>query len=211
MKIRIIIADDYPIVRSGIRAELSRHDDFEIVGEAVTTDEVIEKVDALLVNIILLDLNMPGMKAIDVIKLLKRTHPKVKILVLTAHGDKGTALGVMKAGADGYVLKDEDPYVIQDAIRAVVNGKNWLSSSIATFMIERIRNTNQISGPNLLTEKESEVIRLIAEGMTTKEIALHIGMAERTVELHITNIYKKLGVNSRASAIRWASENGIIQ
>lgn len=210
MKIRVLIADDHPIVRSGIRTELSRHDDFEIAGEAVTTDEVIEKVDASSVDAIILDLNMPGTKAMDVIKRLRKTHPKIKILVLTAHGDKGTALGVLRAGADGYVLKDEDPYVIPDAIRAVMNGKNWVSSSVATFMMGRVRDTNLTPGPDLLTEKECEVIRLIAEGMTTKDITIRTGMAERTVEFHITNIYEKLGVNSRASAVHWATENGVI-
>jgi DNA-binding NarL/FixJ family response regulator len=210
LKTNVLIADDHPIVLSGVRAELSRHSDFEIVGEAVTTDEVLEQVDALRIDVIILDLNMPGTKAMDVIKRLKKTHPKIKILVLTAHGDKGTALGVLRAGADGYVLKDEDPDIIPDAIYAVMNGKNWVSPSIVTFTIERAREIKLMPGLDLLTEKECEILRLIAQGMTTKDISARTGMAARTVEFHITNIYEKLGVNSRASAVHWATENGVI-
>ncbi len=210
MKLRILIADDHPFVRFGIRAELSRHSDFEIVAEAMTTDEVIEKIEGIPVDVVILDLNMPGMKAMDLIKHLKRERPSIRILVLTAHGDKGTAFGVLRAGADGYVLKDEDPYLLSEAIHSVVRGKNWISPAVTTLMIGRIRETNSNSSSDLLTEKECEVIRWIAEGLITKDIAARTGMAERTVEFHVTNIYDKLGVNSRARAVCWAKENGII-
>ena len=145
--VRVLIADDHPIVRSGIKAELNRHADLEITGEAVTADEVIEKVNQIPVDVIILDISMPGIKATDVIKQIGKSHPHIKILVLTAHGDKGTIMAMLKAGAHGYVLKEEDPYVLPDAIRPA-KGKNWVSPSVATLMMGKIRenktNTNSV-------------------------------------------------------------------
>jgi two-component system, NarL family, response regulator DegU len=206
----VIIADDHPIVRSGIRAELTRHADFKIIGEAVTADEVIEQVNQGPVDVVILDISMPGIKAIEVIKRIGKSHPHIKILVLTAHGDKGTIMAVLKAGAHGYVLKEEDPYVVPDAIRAVMKGKNWVSPSVATLMMGKIRDSKANANSGVLTERECEVIRLIADGLSTKDIASRICMAERTVEFHISNIYDKLGVNTRPSAVRWAQEHGIL-
>lgn len=209
--IRVLIADDHRLLLSGIRAELSRHPDLEVVGEAITGDQVIEMVSNVPVDAVILDISMPGMKVMDVIRRLKRDWPELKILILTAYLDKGTALGIMKAGADGYVLKDDDPVVIPGAIRDIMAGKTWLSSSVATFLIGRIRKVNSSSSnSNLLTEKEIEIIRLISEGLVTKDISSRSNLSVRTIESHITNIYSKLGVGTRASAVSWAKEHGVI-
>ncbi len=210
MKTRVLIADDHPIVRSGLKTELSRHADFEITGEAINGDEVITKVNEGPVDVVILDISMPGIKAVDVIKRLAKSHPTVKVLVLTAHGDKGTIMSMLKAGAHGYILKDEDPYVVPDAIRSVMKGKNWVSPSVATLMMGKIRENKAETSSGVLSERECEVIRLIADGLTTKDIASRINMAERTVEFHISNIYDKLGVNTRPSAVRWAQEHGVL-
>jgi two-component system response regulator DegU len=108
LRTRILIADDHPIFRSGLKAELSRHTDFEIVGEAVDGDEVIAKVNEAQLDVVILDISMPGIKAADVIKRLGKSHPAIKVLVLTAHGDKGTITSMLKAGAHGYILKEEE-------------------------------------------------------------------------------------------------------
>lgn len=209
--VRVLIADDHRLMLTGIRTELSRHSDFEVVGEAVTGDQVIEMVSNVPVDAVVLDISMPGMKVMEVIRRLKRDWPELKILILTAYLDKGTALGIMKAGADGYVLKDDDPVVIPGAIRDIMAGKTWLSSSVATFLIGRIRKVNgSSSNSNLLTEKEIEIIRLISEGLVTKDISSRSNLSVRTIESHITNIYGKLGVGTRASAVNWAKEHGVI-
>lgn len=209
--IRVLIADDHRLMLAGIRTELTRHSDFEIVGEAVTGDQVIEMVSKTPVDAVILDISMPGMKTMDVIRRLKKDWPELKILILTAFVDKGTALGIMKAGADGYILKDDDPAVIPGAIRDIMQGKTWLSSSIATYLMGRIRKVKgSSSSSNLLTEREVEVIVLISEGLTTKDISSRCNQSVRTVEYHITNIYGKLGVSTRASAVNWAKEHGII-
>ena len=210
MKTRVLIADDHPIVRSGIRTELSRHSDFEIVGEAVTADEVMELVAQIKMDVIILDISMPGIKAAEVIKRIGKSHPDTKILILTAHGDKGTIISMLKAGAHGYVLKDEDPDVVPDAIRAVMKGKNWVSASVATLMMGKLRDGKSKSNSGVLTEREIEVIQLIADGLTTKDIAARMNIAERTVEFNVSNIYDKLGVNTRPAIVRWAQEHGIL-
>ena len=210
MKTRVLIADDHPIVRSGIRAELTRHSDFQIVGEAVTADEVIQLVSQAATDIIILDISMPGIKAAEVIKRIGKSHPDTKILVLTAHGDKGTIMSMLKAGAHGYVLKDEDPEVVPDAIRTVMSGKNWVSPSVTTLMVGKLRDGKPKSNSGVLTEREIEVIRLIADGLTTKDIASRLNIADRTVEFNVSNIYDKLGVNTRGAIVHWAQENDVL-
>jgi DNA-binding NarL/FixJ family response regulator len=210
LKTRVLIADDHPIVRSGLRTELSRHADFEIAGEAISTDEVIAMIKDIPVDVVILDISMPGIKAVEVIKRLGKSHPNIKVLVLTAHGDKGTIMSMLKAGAHGYILKEEDPYVVPDAIRSVMKGRNWVSPAVATLMMGKIRENKSESSSSVLTERECEVIHLIADGLSTKDIASRINMAERTVEFHISNIYDKLGVNTRPSAVRWAQEHGVL-
>jgi len=210
LRTRILIADDHPIFRSGIKAELSRHSDFEIVGEAVDGDEVIAKVNEAPLDVVILDISMPGIKAVDVIRRLGKSHPAIKVLVLTAHGDKGTITSILKAGAHGYVLKEEDPFVVPEAIRSVIKGRNWVGPSVATLMMGRFRENKSETNSGVLTEKECEVIRLIADGLSTRDIASRTHMAERTVEFHISNIYDKLGVTTRPSAVRWAQEHGML-
>jgi DNA-binding NarL/FixJ family response regulator len=207
---QVLIADDHPIVRSGIRTELSRHQDCVVVGEAVSGDQVLEWASKTKFDVVLLDINMPGMKALEVIKNLRKSYPAVKILVLTADKDKGTIISILNAGAEGFISKDEDPCVIPDAIRSIMQGKKWLSPVASTLIIENLSRPRAGLGNNLLTDREISILRLIATGSTTKELSSRLGMAERTVEFHITNIYDKLGVNSRASAVNSAKENGLI-
>lgn len=210
LRTRILIADDHPIFRSGLKTELSRHTDFEIAGEAVDGDEVIAKVNEGPVDVVILDISMPGIKAVDVIRRLGKSHPAIKVLVLTAHGDKGTITSMLKAGAHGYILKEEDPFVVPEAIRSVTKGRNWVGPSVATLMMGKFRENPSETNSGVLTEKECEVIRLIADGLSTRDIASRTHMAERTVEFHISNIYDKLGVTTRPSAVRWAQEHGIL-
>jgi len=210
VKVQVLIADDHPIVRSGIRTELSRHQDFEIVGEAVTGDQVLEWASKAKIDVVILDINMPGLKTLEVIKRLRKSYPATKILVVTAYTDKGTVTGILNAGAEGFITKDEDPYVIPDAIRSILQGKNWLGPVASTQVVKRLKEPRTNQGNSLLTDREVTVLGLIANGLTTKEIANQIGMAERTVEFHITNIYEKLGVSSRASAVNWAKDKGLI-
>lgn len=210
MKTRILIADDHPIIREGLITHLSKQSDFEVVAEAITTDEVLKKMVAVPIDLIILDISMPGMKVLDLVKLLRIHYPVVKILILSAYGEKGTVLSLLKAGVNGYLLKDENPTVIPDAVRAVMAGNAWFSSKVATFLLDRIKTRKPDAPPDHLTGKEKEILSLLAEGLTTREITERIGMAERTVEFHISNIFDKFGVNSRAGAVSWAKDHQLI-
>lgn len=209
MKTRILIADDHPIIRSGLRSEFLRHDDFEVVGEAETTNQVLDYVSKAPVDVILLDINMPGAKTIEVVRVIRKNYPHVKTIILTVHSDKGTVLSMLKAGADGYALKDESPIKVLEAIRTVIVGKNWVSPTVASYLIGQIGGKPNSNSDDLLTERESTVVRLICEGLTTSQIAEQIKKSERSVETYITSIYAKLGVNSRQKVVCWAKENGI--
>jgi len=210
LKIRILIADDHPFIRVGIKSELNRHEDFEVVAEAETTNEVLSFIGKLPLNVVLLDINMPGVKAIEVVRWIKKDHPEVKIVILTVHSDKGMVLSMLKAGADAYALKDEGPNNVLEAVRAVVNGKNWVSQRIAPYLIGEIGGKVTLNGDNLLTDRESTVVQLICDGMTTSQIAEQIQKSERTVEWHITCIYNKLEVNSRQKVVSWAKDCGLV-
>lgn len=208
MRTRILIADDHPFIRAGIKSEIVRHDDLEVVAEAETTNQVLDYVSKQPVDVVLLDINMPGVKSIDVVRTIQKNYPQVKTIILTVHSDKGMVLSMLKAGADGYALKDENPNNVLEAIRAVMEGKNWVSPTVASYLIGQIGGKPVSTSDNLLSPRESTIVRLICEGMTTRQMAEQIQMSERTVEAHITNIYFKLGVNSRQKIVCWAKDNG---
>ena len=210
LKTRILIADDHPFIRTGLRSEFVRHDDFEVVAEAENTNQVLDYIDNLPVDVVLLDVNMPGVKTLEVVRIIRKNYPQIKTIILTVHSDKGTVLSMLKAGADGYALKDESPNNVLEAVRVVMNGKNWISPSVASYLIGQIGGKRVSSSDNLLSDRESTVVRLICDGMTTRQIAEQIQMSERTVETHITNIYAKLGVNSRQKVVCWAKDNGFV-
>lgn len=210
MKVKLLVADDHPIVRSGIRTEISKHPDFEIIGEAVTGDQVLEWADKSKIDLVVLDIIMPGTKTIDVLKQLKKRYPAVKVLILSAHIDKSTVTSFLSAGAEGFISKDEDPNIIPEAIRSILNGKNWLSPVVSTLVIEQLNRPRPRKESQILTNREVTVLKMVADGLTSKEIASELNTAERTVEFHLTNIYEKLGANSRASAVNKAKERDLI-
>jgi DNA-binding NarL/FixJ family response regulator len=213
MTIHVVIADDHPIVRSGIRTELERHADFEVVGEALNGDDSVRLIEELKPDILLLDIQMPGKKAIEIVHELKSQDDCCHILVLSAHDDIPTIIGMMKAGVNGYILKDEDPVFISEAIRAVLIGDIWLSPGVSdrlTTIMDSIDGSHNGGHTNALTKRELEVLYWVASGSTNREITNNLQMAERTVEFHISNILKKLGAKGRLEAVMKAKEKGIV-
>lgn len=211
MSIRVIIADDHPIVRSGVRNELTRHSDLEVVGEALNGDEALSLVYTLQPDILLLDIHMPGKRANDIVQELRAQADFCRILVLSAHGDIPTIIGMLKAGVSGYILKDEDPMVISEAIRAVQLGDTWLSPGVSDRLSNILSDSDDPnSGNNQLTKRELQVLQAISAGNTSREIATQLHMAERTVEFHITNLLRKLGAKGRLEAAMKAKELGIL-
>jgi DNA-binding NarL/FixJ family response regulator len=210
MSIRIIIADDHKIVRSGIKAELDQQKDFEIIGEATSGDVALEMALSQFPDVLLLDIMMPGMKAFEIISRLRQSQAPVHVMILTAHGDRGTISGLLQLGVDGFLLKDEDPSVLPDAIRKISSGKKWVSTRVTDYLLENAQAASHQSELPVLTEKEINVLRLISEGLSTKEIVSALGSKERTVEFHIKKIKTKLGVNTSAQAVAWAKDHGVL-
>jgi len=210
MPITVLIADDHPIVRSGIRNELLHHADIEVVGEAVSGDEVLPQVGELRPDVLVLDINMPGPKAVHILHDLGEVDQPPQVLVLTAYGDPENVLGMLKAGARGYLLKDSSPAEIADAIRSVAEGLTWLSPAVAGVLLESQEGIWAQVEEGLLSLRELEVLQFVAQGFNNPQIAERLSISEGTVKNHITNIYDKLGLHTRAEAVAWAWQNGIV-
>ena len=210
MTIRVVIADDHPIIRSGVRGELDRSGGFEVAGEALDGDEALRLAQKVKPDVLMLDVNMPGMKAINVLRTLKGGGVTPRVLVLTAYSDPGTVIGLLKAGADGYLLKDEDPSVIPEAVRAVSKGETWFSPSLPAEVVAIVRENRGVAVGDALTDREQQVLQFLVEGCTNKEVAQELQTSERTVEFHVSNILAKLGVKSRLEAALWAKEHGFV-
>ena len=209
MTIRVLIADDHPIVRAGVRGELARHADIEVVGEATNGDEAAQLSETLQPDVLVLDIEMPGLKAMEVIEHALVLSTPVRVLILTAHDDIDNVHDMLEAGATGYLLKDEAPEVIADAVRAVAEGKTWLSDEVAQLLARYAADEAQQPQSMPLSDRELEVLRLVAAGQTNRETGATLYISERTVRFHLRSIYDKLGVNSRAEAAVWAVKHGL--
>ncbi len=211
VKIKVLLADDHPIVRSGIRNELALHADIELVGEAMNGDEALRLCKLLKPDVLLLDINMPGLKAVKVVCSLRQEPKPPRVLVLTAYGGLENALEMLRAGARGYLLKDEDPSTITEGIRAVAQGRTWLSAAIAANIISQVVTEGRTVTEDVLSPRELEVLRLLACGYSNTQITETLTIAEGTVKNHITNLLSKLGVHSRTEAAAWAWQRGLVQ
>jgi DNA-binding NarL/FixJ family response regulator len=207
--IRVLLADDHPLMRAGIALTLSREPDIELVGQAEDGLEARRLAASLRPDVLLLDVSMPGPRAADTVVHLASTCPDTRVLALTAYDDDVYVTALVEAGVCGYVLKDEAPTAMLRAVRAVAEGERWFSSSIA----ERLnRRRLRADGYEVnLTKRESEALRLVMEGLTDREVGLALGLSERTVRYHLGNVYSKLGVSARAEAVAKALELGLVR
>jgi DNA-binding NarL/FixJ family response regulator len=202
-KIRILLIDDHPIVRSGIRMLLEQVDDIAVVGEADRGTHAIDLVKRLKPDVLILDVEMPDKSGVEVAREICAAQLPVRILALSAHDDEQFILSLLSSGAVGYLTKEEALDTIVDAVRGVARGEEgWLSRRAAARMAAHTRkdHTDSIH----LTEREEEVLRLLSRGWSNDHIAAELHLSERTVRFHLSNIYGKLEVSSRAEAIHWA-------
>lgn len=207
--IRVLLADDHPLVRSGIRTMLSAEDDMMLVAEATSGDEAQRLAVELNPHVLLLDLNMPGPPAIETLSYLRVQQPDVKVLVLTAYNDDAYVRGLVASGVAGYVLKDEAAEAVVRAIRAVVQGDSWFSRSIMEKLAHRSVDGPELSDEPILTNRERETLNLMARGWDNARIAAELNLAEQTIRNYVSRIYLALSLTSRAEAVIWARERGL--
>ena len=213
-KVRIVLAEDHTILREGLRALLSSDSIFEIVGEAEDGREAVRCVERLSPDLLLMDLSMPRMSGMEAISEIKKRHPETRIIALTVHKTEEYLLTTLKAGADGYVLKDATHDELVLAIKHVMTGKSYLSPSVSEKVIEGYlegrEGVESVSAWKTLSQREREVLKLIAEGYKNKEIAKDLCISLKTVEKHRANLMKKLDLHNAAALTVYAMEKGLV-
>ena len=210
--LRVLIADDHPLFRHGLQALLSATPDFDVVGEASTGDEVISQASTLQPDVILMDIQMPGQSGIEATRRILHEHPSIRILVVTMFEDDASVFTAMRAGARGYVLKDAEKVEMLRAISAVGSGEAIFSPAIATRLIDFFSAPQPAVPPQTfpeLTEREREILNLIAQGQSNPEIAARLVLSSNTVRNYVSNIFSKLQVADRAHAIIRARDAGL--
>ena len=209
--IQVLVADDHPIVRKGINDELSRENDIDVIGQAIDGDGAMDLAASLQPEVLVLDINMPGMKAAEIIRATRNLRKPPNVLIVSAYGDTEIVLAMLKAGAIGYLLKDEEPTVIIDAVRSVAVGKTWFSSAVASSVVlSSIRDDSDLIISEI-TDREEEILILVALGHDNEEISHKLSITVGTVKNHISSIYDKLRVRSRAEAVTWAWQRGLVK
>lgn len=209
--INVILVDDHPLMRLGVKASLmSYKDEINVAGEASSADELFSILPDKKVDVVLLDIQMPGMSCEDAVRKLKKDFPKLKILILSSINEDEIIYRLIKVGIDGFVPKTTNIEKIKTAIRNVYSGLSYYGVDITKIMG---RNDHERPSSSIaeLTEREKEVIVLCCDGLLSKEIALRLNISHRTVEMHKSNIFKKLGVNNTIELLKWSIEHGIVK
>lgn len=207
--IRVLIADDHMVVREGLRAILETAPDLLPVGEATNGAEAVRLVQESTPDVVLMDLRMPGMDGIEAIRQIRAQHPDVQVVILTTYDDDEYIVRGLRAGARGYLLKDTGRNALFEAIRAAARGESLLPSEVIDKVVAHLQGP-QLSEPGMLSTREGQVLALLAQGAANKEIALQLGISERTVKAHVTGIFNKLGASSRAEAVAIALRSGLL-
>lgn len=212
--VRILLADDHAILRTGLRLMLSSVPNLEVVGEATNGKEALAKADELHPDLVIMDITMPEMNGIEAAMEVKRHHPRTKILMLTMHESEELLFRTIQAGASGYVLKKSADNELLDAIHQVLRGETFLRPDMAKQVmqdyLERVDTGEETQSYEELTDREREVLRYLAEGMTNKQVAEKLVLSIRTVETHRMRIMDKLGLKGRAALVTYAKRHGIV-
>jgi DNA-binding NarL/FixJ family response regulator len=210
--IRILLADDHVLVRASLRYLLEGFDGFDIVGEASDGYETVKKVDELRPDIVIMDISMPGLNGVEAARLITKQNRATRVVILSMHSDETHVLQALRAGASAYVLKESAPSELDAAIRAVARGESFLSPAISRQVIDDYlkRVPPESGSPDLLTPRQRETLRLIAEGKTSKEIARHLGASVKTVESHRASLMDRLDIHDVAGLVRYAVRHGLV-
>lgn len=206
--IRIVVVDDHPIVREGLVTVLEDQPDLTVVGTAGTAEDAIAEVGRTRPDVVLLDLELPGADGTDAIPLMREVSPATRVLVFTAYDSDERVFGAIRSGAHGYLLKGAAAAEIAAALRSLQAGESYLEPRIAAKLVSEIAAPRRFAG--LLTERERAVLRLIAAGLSNKQIARSLSITERTVKFHVTSILRKLDADNRAQAVAEAIQRGLL-
>jgi len=206
--IRILVVDDHPIVREGLVAVLEDQTDFEVVGSTGSAEEALSLAGDLQPDVILLDLELPGMSGVEAIPRILQAHPETRVLVFTAYDTDERVFGAIRAGARGYLLKGAAAVEVAQAVHAVQQGEAYLEPRVAAKLVAEVKAPRRFAG--LLSERERAVLRLVAAGLSNKQIARSLSITERTVKFHVTSILNKLEADNRAQAAVLAAQRGLL-
>ena len=214
-KIRIMLADDHTLFRQGIRTLIAAENDMEVVGEASNGADAVERVGELRPDVVLMDIGMPGLSSFEATRQIKKNRVDTKVLFLTMYDDEDYLVEGMEVGANGYVLKDSPAQQLVAAIRDICRGGSYLSPRMLSQLVDdfrtRVKSTNRTPRFATLTTREREVLKMLAEGNSVKEIACDLNLSVKTVEAHKFNLMRKLDIHNKAQLVQYAIQKKIIQ
>jgi two-component system, NarL family, response regulator NreC len=214
-KIKCLLVDDHTLFRQGVRRLLESESDFEVIGEAADGGEAVEKARETRPDIVLIDIGMPGLSSFEAARQIKKNRPETKILFLTMYEDEDYLVQCLEVGASGYVLKDTPAPQLLTAVRDVYKGGKYLSSQVLGKLVEdfrsRVRDTRMRPRISTLTPREREILKLLAEGNSVKEIAVILGLSVKTVEAHKFNLMRKLDIHNKAELVHCAIRNKLVK
>ena len=209
-KIKTIIVDDHPLVRMGIKMELASTDNISVIGEASSGLELLKLLENTTPDIVLLDILMPEMSGIEAAKILKEKHSDIKILIISAESTEETITALIGLGVEGFISKNAKPNEIAKAITSIINGDNYYGDGFSNLLY-KINNAKLDENTIELTSRENEIVQLLCDGLSAKEIAAKLFITHRTVELHKENIFKKLGFRNSIELVKYAIKNKIVE
>jgi DNA-binding NarL/FixJ family response regulator len=207
---RVLIVDDHPVTRDGLRAALGTADDVEVVGEASSGEEAIQAVDKLTPDVVFMDVRMPGINGIDATKEIRHDHPETRVILFTVEESRASISEAIQAGVSGYLLKDVTADEIINAARLALQGKAVIHPALTQAFIEEVRLVDRRPEAPL-SRREIEILQKVAYGSTTKEVADELGISPHTVKTHLERIFEKLGANDRAQAVAIAIRRGLVE
>ncbi|MFB7469036.1 response regulator [Streptomyces sp. NPDC056224] len=210
-RIRVVLVDDHQVVRRGLRTFLEVQDDIEVVAEASDGEEGVARAEELRPDVILMDVKMPGTDGIEALRRLRELANPARVLIVTSFTEQRTVIPALRAGAAGYVYKDIDPDALAGAIRSVHAGHVLLQPEVAATLLSQEEQSPSAGRPGSLTEREREVLGLIADGRSNREIARALVLSEKTVKTHVSNILMKLDLSDRTQAALWAVRHGLAE
>jgi len=208
--LRVVLADDHVLVRAGIHSLLNQLDGIDVVGEASNGREALELVEMHRPGIVLMDIDMPELNGLEATARIVSRFPSVRVIILSVHGTEEHVLQALRAGAAGYLLKNISPAELDQAIRSVNEGNNHITDSVAKHVVARLVEGAKVGSPDRLTLRQREVLQLVAEGNTSKEIATKLGISAKTAESHRAEIMQTLGIHDTAGLVRYAIRLGIV-